>query len=228
MNILKFCVCFLLLVFSSASYAEEWKFSAKDFISTSENNGVETYSLNLEVVNYYLKKIEAHAFRYPPRFKDAKERRFIESQLIDLIKVLQIVDNSKSKDADFLWRYGWALAMAHNLDRHGERDSGLEAIKIFERSLAIDPENIHSNYLYGVFLSGTALKDKSIPYLEKSIHTMSDAKYILASVYVAHKKTWPKAKKLLEEYTREYPQDKEALQMLEALKQGKISYVTVD
>ena len=60
MKILKLCICLLLLVFSSVSPAEEWKFSLKDLVSTQKINGVETYSLRLEVVNYYLQKIETH------------------------------------------------------------------------------------------------------------------------------------------------------------------------
>ncbi len=80
-----------------------------------------------------------------------------------------------------------------------------------------------TNYLYGEFLATTTLHDKAIPYLEKSIKGgIKQARFALALVYVADKKSWPKAVLLLEEYLRDFPQDQLAVITLEALKNKKV------
>lgn len=203
------------------SYAAQPDFDSIDLLPQKKIiNGKESYYFELSNVMRYLEKIEPYAATYPPIFKDAEERKFIEAKLLHLLKVLKILDTPKIKDPDFLTMYGWALAMGHNLDLP---NSDREAISVFERSLAIDPDRMESNYYYGVFLSGTLLCDKAIPYLKKAISKgAKSAKYPLALVYIQNPNTIEKGKQILREYIKDFPKDKRAVVILQAVEQGGV------
>jgi len=219
-KILYIIIC--IFAISGNSKAEEWKFDLTDAY-TSRKVGEDKYEMtfNKDVLDYYLEKIGPHAGLYPPVFKDKEERKFIEEQLKALISFLETATNGRA-NPELLWRYGWALSMGHNLDFPG---SAQKAIKTFDKVLSIDPDHVWATYLYGVFLSSTGLKDKSIPLLEKSIKNgIKGAKRYLVPVYLAGESTRPRAIKLLEEYVQDFPEDEQSKHLLKALKSGNVRF----
>jgi tetratricopeptide (TPR) repeat protein len=222
-KVLYIVMCIFAL--SSSSMAEEWKYDLKNaYISRKVGENKYEVVFNTAILDYYMEKIGPHAGLYPPVFKDKEERKFIEAQLKALIGFLEIATNAKVKP-ELLWRYGWALAMGHNLDFPG---SAKKAIQTFDKVLSIDPEHVSATYLYGVFLSTTQLKDKSILYLEKSIKNgIKEAKRYLVPVYLADESTRARGMKLLEEYVHDFPEDEQCKHLLKALKSGNVKIENV-
>lgn len=221
----------IVAILISTAFSNDAEHSFEKIVNREEVNGETVYSLKMEEVDYHLNKIAKHAGNYPPKFGNAQERKTLESELVTLINILKVLDSSLGNDPDFLYRYGWAVAMAHNLDLSVTAAS--EAEKIFERALLIDPDHVYSNFYYGHFLSSADPK-KSIPYLERSIkNNINLAKFTLALVYVMEygtqkadkdPETLKKAKNLLRDYLKQSSEDEEAKLLLKALDSGNLQY----
>ena len=113
-------------------------------IETQVNKDDETLKyLNLNTLDCYLDKIAQHAESYPPKFKTEKEKQYIEKVLHEILGLFLILDEPKSTDIDFLWRYGRASAIGHNLDF---RNADHKAIDCFDRALTINSNHIETNY----------------------------------------------------------------------------------
>jgi len=63
-------------------------------------------------------RIAIHAYEYPPKFKDSKQREKIESELRDVIKIIDklLIENPNSPS--ILIRSGYLHSMGYNLDFH--------------------------------------------------------------------------------------------------------------
>jgi hypothetical protein len=70
---------------------------------------------------------------------------------MEMVDELNALDLSDVKDSDVLTSIAFIFSMAHNLDL----GTAPKAKEVFERSLSMNPDNLRSNYLFGMFLVST-------------------------------------------------------------------------
>lgn len=223
-NFSKIVIVISLTLYSFFSYASQATYSVEDVLSSTEINNRKVYGIKVEVLDYFINKIGAHAANYPPSFKDKEEREAIELDLKKLVLIMKVAaEKPQNNNIELLIRYGVLLSMAHNLDFPG---SGKEAPIIFEKALALDENNAKGNYFYGQFLYSSAQVEKSMPYLKRAINAgEKNAKWTLAIAYLSKKETWPQAIKYFEEYAQDFPNTasaEQALKMAKVIKSGKL------
>lgn len=170
-------------------------------------------------------RIGIHACEYPPTFQDAKQREKIESELKDVITLIDKLLAENPNSPSILIRSGYLHSMGHNLDFH---HSAEEAIKSFETLLCLEPENPEGNYLFGMFLVGTAsYQQESTAFLEKAlILGVEEAKYTLGLNYLREGDE-QKGIQYLEQYKSEHPNSR-ASSILKAYKDGTLEFKTSD
>lgn len=113
--------------------------------------------------------------------------------------------------------------MGHNLDMP---DSGKKAETLYLKLLAITPDDLYTNYQYGLFLAETGQSSRSLPYLEKA--TREDyppAYFTLAMTYFAMGDT-NKAKENLQVYLQHNANDQHAKALLNAIKDGRARVIS--
>lgn len=200
-------------------HADPWKYSLEEALQVRmDQAGRERYSLNREVIGYYLNRIASHARAYPPSFESDAQRRDVSHKLRRLIDVLGVV---AANDPELMLRYAFAQSMGHNLDF---ADSASEAIRAFETLLKADPDDRRANYRYGMFLSSTAQSIQALPYLEKALEAgEEDARYTLGLLELEHRDR-DRGLRLLERYTLNVPENLHALRMLVAAREGRLSF----
>jgi tetratricopeptide (TPR) repeat protein len=219
----KYIITLLLFVFPFASLASDWKYDLSDALSKSENDeGIIQYSVNLEVIDYYIARIAEHAKEYPPRFKSEEEFNEVAEKLDKLIGVLAIVEENQQKNADFLLKSAFVQSMAHNINMKGAAKKAKEE---FDKLLELEPDNIKGNYLYGMFLSGTQKYHfESIPYLEKAFALgETDAQYTLGLLYYQQGDK-NKGLSYLREYAANKPEQERVKKVISAIESGKLKF----
>jgi tetratricopeptide (TPR) repeat protein len=219
----KYIITLLLFVFPFASLASDWKYDLSDALSKSENDeGIIQYSVNLEVIDYYIARIAEHAKEYPPRFKSEEEFNEVAEKLDKLIGVLAIVEENQQKNADFLLKSAFVQSMAHNINMKGAAKKAKEE---FDKLLELEPDNIKGNYLYGMFLSGTQKYHfESIPYLEKAFALgETDAQYTLGLLYYQQGDK-NKGLSYLREYAANNPEQERVKKVISAIESGKLKF----
>ncbi len=223
---LRIVLCGLILfgiAFQSAlalpAHADPWKYSLEEALQVrTDQTGRERYSLDAEIIGYFLNRIASHARAYPPSFESDAQRQDVSHKLRLLIDVLGVV---AANDPELMLRYAFAQSMGHNLDF---ANSAKEAIRAFETLLKADPGNRRANYHYGMFLASTAQSMRAFPYLEKALVAgEEDARYTLGLLELQHRDR-DKGVRLLEQYTLDVPENSHALRMLEAAREGKLSF----
>jgi len=214
---------FTTMLISFSSYCQECKFSADDMFRDVIINGKISKFLNFDNLDICIAEVATYAKNYPPHFENSSERIVIEKKLDKLIKIFELLDDKTRKDqvyTEFLRRYGSVLAMSYNLDFP---NSYSNTIEVFERIIAIDPEDINTNLLYGTFLAGSIFNDSAIKYLKKANDKGSlEAKFRLADFYARNKDTQPQAIKLYEEYLKIISKDQGAYHSFQAIKGGNV------
>lgn len=201
------------------AHADPWKYSLEEALQVrTDQTGRERYSLNREVIGYYLSRIASHARAYPPSFESDAQRRDVSEKLRQLIDVLGVV---AANHPELMLRYAFAQSMGHNLDFAG---SAREAIRAFETLLKADPDHRRANYRYGMFLASTAQSMQAFPYLEKALEAgEEDARYTLALLELEHRDR-DRGLRLLEQYTLNVPENLHALRMLAAAREGRLGF----
>lgn len=223
-NIIKPYILILsLTLILSNSYAGECSFEPDKMFKEVKVNGKIQIYIDPDNIDSCVNEIAPYIWEYPPRFENNEQRKAIEDKLGKLIKIFEIFDNQMTNDIDrieVLKRYGFVLAMSYNLNWP---NSSEKTIEIFDRALAIDPEDIYTNLRYGAFLANSSSDDRAVKYLKKAINKGSvEAKLRLAGLYLREKKNWPEAKILYEEYLNINPKDESVQKILSALKSGNI------
>jgi predicted Zn-dependent protease len=201
------------------AHADPWKYSLEEALQVrTDQAGRERYSLNQEVIGYYLNRIASHARAYPPSFESDAQRQDISHKLRQLVDVLGVV---AANDPELMLRYAFAQSMGHNLDF---ASSAREAIRAFEALLKADPDDRRANYRYGMFLASTAQSMQAFPYLEKALKAgEEDARYTLGLLELQHRDR-DRGLHLLEQYTRNVPENPHALRTLAAAREGRLSF----
>lgn len=180
-------------------------------------------SLSLDSIDATLAEVAPHAKNFPPEFSSVAERKRVESDLRDLLVLLDAAVVQYPDEPELLFRDGFANAMGHNLDFEGCAEKYSAA---FDRLLRLKPEDKKANFYYGAFLSATATRRKdSIRYLEKAVSLgVTDAHYTLASVYISFGDQ-TNALRHFKEYSKLHPDDTGVRKWISDIEGGEIRIV---
>lgn len=199
-----------------------WRYQLSDMLETQTGaDGKPTHSLQLPVMDYFLTTIADLTEGYPPKFASQADRDDVKDKLDRLLSILGVMDDGADTSTDILRRQAFAWGLAYRFDEPG---SGEKAIALYEALLKRNPDEPGANFFYGEFLANTVrLQSKSIPYLQKALlGGAKQANYTLGLVYVMQ---GDKAKGLacLEQYSKDYPDDQRAKQVIDAVRNGKVT-----
>ena len=205
----------------SKSAAVHWHYALKDSVATQTGpDGKTVNSLDLPVVDDLLQTIALYAGDYPPHFDNAAERDDVTDKLTRLIVLLSSVDTGADVNLEILRREAFAFNLGCNLHLRNSCDKTAES---YQRLLAMTPDDPATNYLYGIFLSGTnSRQSDAVPYLEKSAQLgVKQANFTLATVYLMlHQKD--QALDRMRAYSADFPNDANAKQFIAAVQSGKL------
>lgn len=178
-----------------------------------------------------IKDLEQHAGDYPVKFDTKADQELARKEVAILAQMFEFLlsDNIiTSKDAHYFdtvlltARLGW---IAHNLD---VENAAMLAEKYYQQAIKIAPANQKARvqYLYGNFLGSSAQTDRAITMLEQALK--GGYRYANKSLGLAHltKGNQKQALQYFKAYIKEFPQDKQALEILQAIEQGKIEVKT--
>jgi len=219
----RYIISLLFLAFPLAALSADWKYELSEALSKSKNEeDVDQYSINLEIVDDYIERIAKHAKEYPPRFTSKEEYEDVAEKLNGLIGVLAIVSENQQNNPELLLRLGFVQSMAHNININGAADKAKEN---YEKLLKISPNNIKGNYLFGMFLSGTRKYHfDSIPFLEKALALgETDSQYTLGLLYYEQGDK-EKGLKYLRKYSENNPEQDRVKKVINAIETGKLKF----
>lgn len=169
-------------------------------------------TFTLAGVDSLMSRIASHAETFPPQFSSMEERKATESELRQVLVVLDTAVARDKSDTALLYRDAFANMMGHNLDFEGCAE---KAFKAFERFIELKPNDKNGYFFYGRFLASTAVRQKdSIKYLEKAVtFGVMDAHYFLGQVYIGQ---GDKTKALVhfKAYSKAYPEDEDAKKLI--------------
>ena len=205
---------------ASKSATVHWHYTLKDSVLIQSGpDGKTTQSLDLPVLDDLLQTVALYAGDYPPRFDNAAERADVTDKLTRLIVLLSSVDTGASVNVEVLRREAFAFNLGCNLHL---RDSCDKTAESYQRLLAMTPDDPAANYLYGVFLSGTASRQgDAVPYLDKASKLgVKQANFTLATVYLMlHDKD--QALSRMQAYSADFPDDPGAKRFIAVLQSAK-------
>lgn len=205
---------------ASKSATVHWHYPLKDSVATQTGaDGKTTNSLDLPVVDDLLQTVALYAGDYPPHFDNAAERADVTDRLTRLIVLLSSVDTGADVNVEVLRREAFAFNLGCNLHLRSSCDKTAES---YQRLLAMTPDDPASNYLYGVFLSGTVSKQpEAVPYLEKAAKLgVKQANFTLATLYLMlHDRD--KALSTMQAYSADFPDDAGAKKFITALQSSQ-------
>jgi tetratricopeptide (TPR) repeat protein len=204
----------------SKSAVVHWHYALKDAVVTQTGaDGKTTNSLDLPVVDDLLQTVAEYAGDYPPHFDNAAERADVTDKLTRLIIALSSADTGASVNLELLRREAFAFNLGCNLHL---RESCEKTAESYQRLLAMTPDDPAANYLYGIFLGGTASRQgEAVPYLEKAGKLgVKQANFTLATIYLmqGHKQ---QALSHMQAYSADFPNDAGAKKFIAALQSGK-------
>ena len=158
---------------------------------------------------------------YPPSFQDAEHERRLRRTTMEMVDELNALDLSDVKDSDVLTSIAFIFSMAHNLDL----GTAPKAKEVFERSLSMNPDNLRSNYLFGMFLVSTREHHfDALPFLEKALALgEKDARYTIGLLLV-EKGERDKGIQILEAYAADHPEQTRPRSLIQAIKEGTLKF----
>lgn len=204
-----------LLVSFAANAAEYPQHDMQQIVRPSSESG--HYALNLRYIDQVIDDLYGFAGSYPPSFETGTDANRARKEIAALTHVLDLGLQS-SPDRQLLSRAALLHRMGHNLDMP---DSWKKAETLYQKLLAIAPDDLHANYQYGLFLAETGQSSQSLPYLERATRAnYPPAYFTLALAYFATGDA-NKAKENLQVYLQHNANDKNAKALLEAMEDGR-------
>ena len=193
-------------------------------------------SVNLNGVETAIRNLSAVAGDYPPRFDNENDRRRAIADLGPLGVVLDsMVENTAPKGgAKASAAYLASLAMrarfhwiGHNLDQPGHAAKADADYRRRIELAAAPQEKAFYQELHGRFLSSTGQLPRAISQLEAL--RKAGRKEAAMPLGMAYLMSGQKAKSLplLREHVRNFPQDKQAKELLSAVENGRVEMKTV-
>ncbi len=175
-------------------------------------------------LRHVLGDLFAHASNYPPQFDTEQDKQRARTDIQFIMQTLSVLVNNPSPDQRLLLDAAIACSIGHNFDIPNAAEN---AVKYYERLLALDPQNPMANLQYGAFLGNTGQVKQAIPYLKKAQELgVPDATYSLGFSYmiIGDKKA---ALENLEKYQSMRPQDNNVAALIKALRDKNLKIETV-
>lgn len=219
------CLFALSLLFSLATaHASEYPaFDPQKLLITQESPGGKSFSMNLSYLDQTIDELTRHAINYPPRFDTPQDRQRAIADLKNLCNVLDVLLKDHTGDKEYLLRSGLLHIMAYNLDIPGSNE---KTMAIFQRLLALSPDDPLSNNHYGIFLTFSQRPKEGLPFLEKAAAGgIKEARSTMGMAYlILGDKT--RALESLERYQKDNPDDNQNNILINSLRNGKIEFET--
>jgi tetratricopeptide (TPR) repeat protein len=214
-----FLLASLLLLASGASAKEYGTYDPKRTLTVTETPSGKKYGFDLAYLDQMLADLASHASDYPPRFDTPQDRQRATQDVKTLSGMLDVLINVPSPNPDLLVRAARLNSIGHNLEIPGAAE---KADANFNKLLAIAPADPRTNYLYGMFLAGSARSKEALPYLERALAGgINHAGYAIGMTHLALGDN-SQALKYLEDYKRRQPGDKDVDQLIDAVRSGRI------
>jgi TPR repeat protein len=177
-------------------------------------------SLDLLYADTILQDLRSHAESYPTQFDNDQDKARASRDLTSLLGMLEVIGKEPNAPIDIWLRLGILGHIGYNLDIP---QTGNAALYYFGKVLEAQPKHPMGNYRMGLFLAQSNRLPQSVKFLEaaKSLG-YSSAFYTLGMIYVSMKDN-TKALENLSAYQSLFPGDKNAAQLIEAIKQGKVT-----
>lgn len=169
----------------------------------------------------FLAEVEPYIRGWPPRFRDAEHQKQLTGQVTQAVSEIDALGIGNIPDAAQLTYVAQILAMGHNLDM----PTAGKARVAFEAVLAKNPESRRANYLLGMMLISTKSHHfESLPYLEKA-YALGEMD-ALFSIGLLQLEQGEKEKGLesLERYSRARPELEHPRRVIQAVKDGKLTF----
>ena len=171
----------------------------------------------------FVVSVEPSLREWPTRFRSKEHKKQVLGAMQRVIRQLNGAKVSDPTDQELLTNVAHILAMGHNADM----GTAPAAKELFEKAIALNPEDRRTNYLFGMFLVSTrAYHFESLPYLRKAYALgEKDALYSIGLVLV-RKGEKEKGLRALETYAKEHPQSAHTRRIIRAIKVGELRFVT--
>lgn len=175
-------------------------------------------------IRQVLGDLYAHASNFPPQFDTEQDRQRAQKDIQFIMHALSVLVEKPAPDPRLLLDAAIACSIGHNFDIPRAAEN---AVKYFERLLALNPENPAANQQYGAFLGNTGQAKQGIPYLKKAQALgVAEATYSLGLSYmILGDKT--AALENLEKFQSMRPQDSRVATLIKALRDKNTKFETV-
>lgn len=177
--------------------------------------------LDNKYIQKFIDQTKPYIKEYPPRFKSKEHQEITISTTKNIIKEFKSTDLSTLNDANLLTNIALIYSMAHNLDLGTARNAKIT----FEKALSIDENNKKTNYLYGMFLISTSKYHfESEKYLQKALELGERDSLFSLALLQLQKGNKEKGLNMLEEYSKDNPNNNHVKKVIEAVKNGEIKF----
>jgi hypothetical protein len=177
-------------------------------------------SLDMAYVDTMLQDLRSHAESYPTQFDNEDDKTRARRDLATLLSMLEVIGKEPNAPIDIWLRLGILGQIGYNLEIPRTGDA---ALFYFAKVLDAQPKHPMGNYRMGLFLVQSNRLPQAVNFLEnaKSLG-YSSALYSLGLTYLSLKDN-AKALENLHAYQSLYPNDQNTAQVIEAIKQGKVT-----
>ena len=213
----------VLLSIAVLGQAKEYgHYEIKSIATVSQSaTGQHSVTINFSLLDQLLADLSIHNNNYPAQFDTAEDRQRAVRDVIAVSKILDILLDNPSPNAEVLLRAAEVNGIGHNLDIPG---AGEKAMTDFTALLNRSPDDPRADYLYGKFLVSAGKPREAIPLLEKAKATTAlNADWTLGLAYLALNAR-AKALESLEEYVKRVPNDKNAAKLIDAIRNGAVEF----
>lgn len=216
----------LLLSIATLAFAKPYVKYEHDKIF-SETNGKK--SLNLNYISQAVNEIFSFAGDYPLKFENENDKKIAQNDLAVLLKVMEFIQAEIYPKMDEKNRFGvdfnsaLLFVCAHNFDMP---NYAKKADEKFTKLINQIPNNAEIHKIFGQFLASSAANQSRMKMakseLEKAVSLGDKSANFALSLAFLILNDQKNALKSLEEYLKFYPNDKNAKEILKAIKNGKI------
>ena len=205
-----------------------WAAPYKSFDSDSliSKNG-EKYNINIGVYIQAVENLALHAADYPTRFDNDSDRKqaITDTQILGVMADMLTENGFTSENLPLLHLNARLYWIGHNLEQEGfaeKADASYAAL--LEQGKAADKAALQEEY--GRFLASTGNGKRAEAELRAAHRAgRKESALALGMVLIAERKT-EEGSALLRQYVKDFPQDKQAADLLQAVETGNIEFKT--
>ncbi|MGO8952790.1 MAG: hypothetical protein ACLPWS_12255 [Rhodomicrobium sp.] len=210
----------LLPLWAASANADDYAgYDLHGLLSFSDSPSGKQATINMQYLDKILNDLSAHAGSYPPHFDSpgGKERALHDAKSV--AGMLATLTENPPPNPEVLLRAGIANNIGTNLDIPGCAE---KTNAIFQKLLAISPDNARANYIYGTFLGSTGNPTAALPYLEKARAAGIPAAYWAIGTSYLALGDQQKALGAFREYQKQNPSDANTAKIIDAITNGRV------